>query len=372
MERYRTRLVEALREVATEAWAFDVLTCDGSAPWMRSLPSPFQSRLAGLKARWRDYPKLAAARPGSIHHVLDHSHAMLVGSLPPERTVVTCHDIIPLLAARGELDVPIKPWIRTTFAMRLKAMRSAAMVIADSEATRRDLVEKADFDPSKVTTVPLGIEPGFGPEPDTGLSREEEGRVLRRRWKMPEDAKIVLHVGTRNRYKNTPAVLRTFAAVAQEHEDVRLVRLGAGLFDDEGALASALGICDRLVLDGDVDEGTLRAAYRAADVFVFPSLYEGFGWPPLEAMASGTPVVASNAGSLPEVIGDAGFLHDPGDVDGMARTVSGLLSDPVKARLASDAGMRRAAQFSWRRCATRVLEVYEGVVARAEDGAASR
>jgi len=250
--------------------------------------------------------------------------------------------------------------------LRLDAMRRAAAVVAISEATRRDLIERADFDPNRVFVAHMGIEPGFGPDPPGDVSRATEARAMRRSWNIPEDARVVLHVGTRNRYKNTPTVLKTIACLMESRADVWLVRIGAPLFEDENDLAKQLGVADRMVLPGSVDEATLRATYRAADVLLFPSLYEGFGWPPVEAMACGTPAVVGDRGALPEVVGAAAAVVDSMDERALANAVHALLDDSELAASRSADGRIQAARFTWRACALKVLDVYEGVADRAE------
>jgi glycosyltransferase involved in cell wall biosynthesis len=285
----------------------------------------------------------------------------LAESLPGERSILTCHDIIPLLASRGILDVPITPWGRRTFLRRLDAMRRCARIVAVSECTRRDLIQHAGMAPDRITVVPNGLDTSFQPNPPGGQSRADEARRLRREWGLPDDARVVLHVGTRNRYKNTTAVIRAMAQVRSHRADTWLVRIGAPLFDDDALLVDTSGLADRYVHAGRVSDATLRAAYRAADVFVFPSLYEGFGWPPAEAMASGTPVVVSNAGSLPEVVGDAAPTVAPGDVDALAREVCVLLDDPDLRERRIRAGLEQAARFRWENTVDAYRTVYAEV-----------
>lgn len=361
MEIFRDRYTAALRERASGEWDIDELRCDGSAPWQALLPGKVRARVRGLHARWVAYPRLAQATKGDVYHILDHSHATLAESLPGDRTVLTCHDIIPLLASRGMLDVPITPWGRRTFLRRLDAMRRCSRIVAVSECTRRDLIQHAGMDPERVSVIANGLDSSFQPDPPAGQSRADEGRRLRREWGIPEDARVVLHVGTRNRYKNTTAVIRAMAQLRSVRSDTWLVRIGAPLFDDDAALVETSGLGDRFVHAGRVSDATLRAAYRAADVFVFPSLYEGFGWPPAEAMASGTPVVVSNGGSLPEVVGDAAPVLDPADTDGLAREVAALLDDSELREQRVRAGLAQAARFRWKTTVGAYHEIYRTI-----------
>jgi len=361
MEIFRDRFTRQLLQQVSDRWEIDELRCDGEAVWQALLPAKVRGRVRGLYARWMAYPRLAASTSADVYHILDHSHAMLADALPGNRTLVTCHDIIPLLASRGMLDVPVTPWGRRTFLRRLDAMRRCAKIAAVSECTKRDLVELAGMDPEKVTVVHNGLDASFQPEPIAPETRAEEAARLRREWGLPVDCRIVLHVGTRNRYKNFTTIVNALSDLRESHDDVWLVRIGAPLFDDDASLLVRKGLGDRFHHAGRVSDSTLRSAYRAADVFVFPSLYEGFGWPAAEAMASGTPVVVSNAGSLPEVVGDAAPKVEPLDADALAREVDRLLVDPALRAERARAGLSQASRFRWEHCVDRYLTVYESI-----------
>ena len=211
--------------------------------------------------------------------------------------------------------------------------------------------------------MPHGVERrpgGFWHEGPDG----ERQRLLASYGLKPKQ-RVVLHVCTRNRYKNSPVALKMLARLPA---DVVLLRVGSPLFDDEAQLARSLSVADRMIEAGRVpgDDG-LAAHYRAADVFVFPSLFEGFGWPPLEAMACGTPVVTSDAASLPEVVGEAGPQVDPYDDAALAEAVADLLDDPKSHRARRAAGLERAEAFSWQACARRTLAVYQSIVGGGPD-----
>ncbi len=361
MEVFRQRYTESLTSRLAGEWEIQELRCDGAAPWQSVLPGKVRDRLRGLHARWNAYPKLASSTEGDVYHILDHSHATLAESLPGSKTVLTCHDIIPLLASRGLLDVPVTPWGRRTFLRRLDAMRRCARIVAVSECTRRDLIGHAGFDPAQIVVIPNGLDTSFRPEPPGSESRVEEAIRLRREWGIPSEARVVLHVGTRNRYKNTTGVIRAMARLRSTRDDVWLVRIGAPLFDDDATLLETSGLGDRFVHAGRVSDATLRSAYRSADVFVFPSLYEGFGWPPAEAMASGTPVVVSNAGSLPEVVGAAAPTVEPADFEALAGEVALLLDDRDLHADRVRAGLAQVARFRWENTVDAYRAVYSEI-----------
>jgi glycosyltransferase involved in cell wall biosynthesis len=377
MNRYAADLYRALSHLPQSDWRFEKMEVHHVEAALRLLPGSEGEKMASRLGRFWRYPRAAAAAAkvepnNSVFHVLDHSHANLTGSLPHERTVLTCHDIIPYLAALGLIPVSVGRATRYTFPKRADAMRRCRFVIAVSESTKRDLIEHFHFDPERIIVVYSGRNPVFAPTPTDGRDPAEVTRGLRKAWGIPEDAKVILHVGTANRYKNTPALLRALQKLRAEPslgERVWLVRAGARFFEDEEALAQELGVADRLVQIGRVtDDAGLADVYRAADVFGFPSVYEGFGWPPLEAMACGTPVVASNIASLPEVVGDGGMTVGPQDIDALAGAFAQVLTDDALHADLRARALQHAAKFTWERCAENVLGVYH----RVWEGASTR
>lgn len=228
--------------------------------------------------------------------------------------------------------------------------RSARRIIADSRATARDLIEHFGVAPEKVRVAYLG-----GPEPrevapDPGLSA---------RYGLPP--RYFLFVGTLQPRKNLLRLLEAYARVCQaDRSPAGLVlagRPGVGSTDLRRR-ARELGILDRVVWLSYVPQEHLAALYAGAVALVFPSLYEGFGLPILEAMAWGTPAISSNSSSLPEVVGEAGLLVDPRDVAGWSMAMERLLADePLRERLIQ-AGRERAARFTWNRCAAEVEHTF--------------
>ncbi len=236
-------------------------------------------------------------------------------------------------------------------------MKRAAIVVADSIQTKRDLVGFMDIDPDKVTVIHPGLNQRFAPD-------EPRGAALRRRFGIGTGA-VMLQIG-RGFYKNLPGVLRVLRRLRKGGLDVRVARVGPALAGADRALAERLGVVDSVVELGMVPDADLPALYNAVDLLLFPSLYEGFGWPPLEAMASGTPVVCSRAGSLDEVVGDAALTADPEDVETLAWHAAAVLTDgglKTRARRAR-AGARRAASTGIG-TAERMVGVYRDVMARA-------
>lgn len=266
----------------------------------------------------------------------------------PRRSVVTVHDLGYLHWPEA---YPRKRWWYLHLSTLYNA-RAATLVLADSAATRDDLVRRYRVDPGKIRVVHLGCGPEYHP-----LAAEDMGRV-RARYGIRGD--YVLAVGTIQPRKNLARLVQAFRQVRAELGDgYQLVLAGqAGWRSEEVYLEAAL-LGDAVRFLGYVPAEHMPTLMGGAAVLAYPSLYEGFGLPALEAMACGTPVVASNASSLPEVVGDAGLLVPPTDVRALAQALVAVLSDEQLQAKLRRAGLARAQQFSWRRCAEATLAVLE-------------
>ena len=237
---------------------------------------------------------------------------------------------------------------------RLSVQR-AARVIAVSEATRQDVIRLYGARPDKVVTVPNGMSGGYLPLP------ADEVEAFRARQGLPE--RFILFVGTLQPRKNLETLLRAYAQVA----DVigwELVVVGATGWSYAPIFETArsLGLAERVRFAGYVAGEELPLWYNAAGMFVYPSLYEGFGLPLLEAMACGTPVIAADTSSLPEVVGDAGLLVDPRDVDALTQAIHSLAGSETRREELRLRGRQRASAYSWRRTAEETLAVYRDVM----------
>ena len=364
MNRFSVGLSDAIKQLNPPGWECDFARCSGVEPWMRILPKNYEARLGSLWGRWIKYPKVVRNLQSDVFHILDHSHAILADYLDANHTVVTCHDVIPLLASRKLIDVPYKPWVLATFQKRIESMRRAAHVVCDSDSTRNDLIKHAHFNPVHVSVVPLGIEPSFSPHPPLGVSVDDERLEFAKQFGLSPNRCTILQVGTKNRYKNTPTVLHVLREISKNKSDVCLLRVGAPFFEDELLLIEKLGIGDRIFHIGRVSEYDLRRAYRFASLLLFPSLYEGFGWPVLEAMASGCPVVVSNKASLPEVVRDPTLCFDPHDIGGLSDKICMILENESLRAEYVVAGLVNASKYSWEATAKETLIIYDKVLAR--------
>lgn len=256
------------------------------------------------------------------------------------RRVVTVHDMIPELMpeTRRRLD-----WLT----LKKRYVETADHVICVSEATKADLFRVYGNIKAPVSVVHHGVADRFHP----GAPRLDL---------LPD--RYLLFVGNRGHYKDADILFRACADVMSDHEDLHLLCVGgSGLSAEELTKLRALGIRDRVTQRFLPDE-LMVSAYAHAEVFVFPSRFEGFGLPALEAMATGTPVVLARATSLPEVGGDAARYFEPGDSSDLASELRFLLESPQERTRLSCLGLERAAQFTWPQAARRTAEVYRETV----------
>ena len=276
----------------------------------------------------------------------------------PAPLVVTVHDLTTLLVPeyrRGRRA-------RLYNALVSAAARGADHVLTDSEASRADILSHLGLAAPDVTVVYLGVGPEYTPPGSNSLV----DMAVRRKYDLPDF--YILYLGGYETHKNVVTLLHAYTFVAGAlGEEYPLLLAGrkpdsaSANFPDYDGLIERAGLSRFVRWIGYVDEADKPLLYRGAEAFVFPSRHEGFGLPPLEAMACGTPVVVSDCGSLPEVIGPAGFAIDPDDARSMAGAIIALVMDEHQAADLRRAGPQQAAQFTWERTARATLAVYKKV-----------
>lgn len=314
-----------------------------------------------LMNRLWDYPRqMRRIRTDfDLFHVIDHSYAQLVHQLPPARTVITCHDLdtfrcllTPMVERRGRA-------LRAVAKHALEGLRKAARVTCVSAATRDQLLEWELLQPERVRVIPNGVHPAYSPEPDPRADAEAE------RWlDQPRvDSLDLLHVGSTIQRKRVDVLLRVFGALRQEFPQARLVRVGGAFTIEQIKLIEHLKLADSILVLPFLEREVLASVYRRAALVLQPSEREGFGLPVIEAMACGTPVVASDLAVLREVGGDAVAYCAVADVNRWSELIGELLRERQKqpehwvAR--RTAGLAQAAKFSWAEYAKRMVSLYQ-------------
>ncbi len=282
-----------------------------------------------------------------------HSPHYTIPFAAPCATVVTFHDMTFFLY----------PEMHTTYKkvffkpMIYMSTRLADAIIADSETTRQDTLRLMDAAPDQVTAVPLGVSTDYAPLNDGAMRAD----LVARYHLTPQ---FILCVSVLEPRKNLVTLVRAYKQLVLRGIPHTLVITGrkGWQYEDLFRTVKELGLHDRVIFTGYVPETDLGLLYSAADVFVYPSIYEGFGLPVLEAMACGTPVVTSNISAMPEIVGDAGLLVDPRNVDALADAIQRIVTDRALHTALSALGLARSKFFSWERVARETLAVYERAV----------
>ncbi len=302
-------------------------------------------------------PRAAAALRADVIHV-PYWAPPLRASVP---IVVTIHDLAPLLLKeyRGG------PLARLYTGLVAAAARGASLILTDSDASRRDIIRRLRVPESRVRTIYLAADPKFSPRPNA-----VDRAAVRKKYNLPDD--YVLYLGGFDPRKNVEAALQVYtwgqAAIGYTHPLVvagRLPETRDGFFSDPREIARQIEVEDVVRCIGEVGEADIVALVQGATALLYPSRYEGFGLPALEALACGVPVVGSNAASIPEVVGDAGSLVDPDDARAMAGALIAVVTEPPLRQALSERALQQAAKFSWEKTARETIEAYEGAIASA-------
>jgi len=350
---YVLGLVEALLQLDREN-SYTLFYNDpshlGRFPKAREIVLPGKSPLARLRREHLLLPQ--ACRREGID--LLHCPKSAIPFRSPCPVVVTLHDLIPLrhpetekFAARlyWRLQIPI-------------AARRSDFIITDSEHARQEIMADFHVPGERIRAIMLGF------DPDMNRARDEaSARKVRDRYHLPDN--YILYVGTIQPRKNLATLIEAFHLLKREQGiSSKLVIVGrkGWLYDQLFSRINELGLEEEILFTGFVPDEELPFIYDRAAVFVYLSLFEGFGLPPLEAMACGVPVITSNTTSLPEVVGEAGITLPPTDVNRVCEALGQVLGDKALAASMRRKGLERARMFSWEAAARETLEVYETVL----------
>ena len=332
-------------------------------------PKPFFGKLhaaGNFVTKWLGYIDKFILFPRKLHtalreqptvvHICDHSNAMYGGWIRNAPVVVTCHDLLAVRGALGEeTNCPASITGRILQRWILRGLRQADEVVCDSLATETDarrLVSRGTT--PKIELVHLGLNYPFRKLPATEVSAR-----LSSIQNFDQHTPFVLHVGSNLHRKNREGVLR-IVALSKEKWDARIVFVGNALTPGLLSLAASLGISDRITQVPDAADELLEALYNRAVALLYPSRFEGFGWPVIEAQACGCPVICSNAGPLPEAAGDAGLYHDPDDEAGFVADLL-RLRDPAWRAIWSEKSLHNAQRFSTTRMVSQYIAIYRSL-----------
>lgn len=314
--------------------------------------------------RFRDYPRWMRSHREEfdLFHVIDHSYAQLLHELPPERTIVTCHDLDTFRCLLEPEREPRSKMFRAMTRRVLDGFRTAARVTCDSIATRDELLAHKLLPPERVRVVYNGVSSAFSTQPDAAADREAQ-RLL---GASPTDAIDILHVGSTIPRKRIDVLLRIFAALRRRIPQARLVRAGGAFTRDQLKLLEKLGLEQAVVILPHLSDDVLAAVYRRAALLMQPSEREGFGLPVVEAMACGAVVVASELPVLREVGGEAAIYCPVADVEAWTEAAVELLrerdEEPERWASRRQAGLAQSALFSWAEYARRMVALYQELI----------
>jgi glycosyltransferase involved in cell wall biosynthesis len=343
-------LFYADRDLPSDHWGRrDLLALQREFPQVRTVPIPLTERW--LTIMWQrarlPLPLERWTGPVDLVHAPDFV-------LPPVRSapaLLTVHD----LTFRVHPETAHANLRRYLDRAVPRSLRRATHLLADSLSTKRDLERLMGVDERKITVLYPGIGAQF-----RRVTDEAQLAFVRSRFNLP--AQFLIHIGTVEPRKNLDRLMTAFESVRRDHAGLELVLGGKPGWLSDPIVARAQQTAGVRLL-GPVADADLPALYSLATACVYPSLYEGFGFPPLEALACGTPALVANTSSLPEVVGDLGVLIDPLDIDGLAQGIVRVINDPQVRQAARERGPQQAARFTWERAGAELLALYRRIAA---------
>ncbi len=321
------------------------------------------ARIGGLRiqdyvGRFWSFPKQLRFLRANVFHIVDHANTYLIRVIDPERTVITCHDLMLIKLAAGEIPWHGRqPWTASRiFRWSVSYLPRAGAVLCVSEATKRDIIRLVGCVPERLHLVYPGLDEMFRRIFDVDAIAQARMR-FGITWPI-----TILHVGANLFYKNLDGVIEALAILASRwHDKVHFVKVGMDFTSAQRKLIRRRGLGRNVHFLGQISPKDLVLLYNISDILLYPSLYEGFGLPPIEAMACGTPVVCSDRGSLKEVVGDAAVIVDPEDPKAIAEGVERVLTDAELRQTLVARGIERAKGFKWATTAEKVMKIYHEI-----------
>jgi len=352
--RYTRNIVNALAKLDAENYYTLVVSKDSPLEKLPPFPKNFQVKVLPFSERrltilWHrlNLPLWVDRWAGGFD--LFHSPDFVLPPLANTPGLLTVHDLSFMKHPDGALP-KLRDWLLKVVP---KSVQCAAHILADSESTKTDLQDLLNVPAEKISVVGAGVDARFKPVTDTAILE-----LVMEKYHLPKN--FVLGLGTLEPRKNFTGLIAAFNQIADDEPDLHLVIAGGKgwLYEPIFAAAKTSPARERIHLIGFVADEDLPALYTLADIFAYPSFYEGFGIPILEAMACGTPIITADNSSLPEVLGDVGLLVDADDIETLGQTIQLMHgTDHFRVRCVPE-GIKRAAQFTWERAAQNLLDVY--------------
>lgn len=315
--------------------------------------------LAGLDplTATTNYPFYLKPKPREgIWHFTSQTLALILNFTRPSESIVTVHDIIPFITRHDKEISLFNRFEKFLDYLSMQGLKKAKRIITDSEYSKKTLIKYRDYPGERIDVIYLGID-------HDKFKVIKNSRKKLEKYGIENECTSVLYVGSEMPRKNLQTLIKAFYKLKKKISNARLIKVGEHQAPEARErlkiLITELGLQNDVVFTGYVSEEDLPLFYNAADLFVQPSLYEGFGLPILEAMACGTPVVSSNATSLPEVVWDAGIMVDPKDADGFVKAMYEVLTNDGLRENIIKKGLERAKMFTWKKTAEETLKVYE-------------
>ncbi len=288
-------------------------------------------------------------KEGNIKHITSQELAFLLNSVKLEKCIVTCYDLIPWVYNNE---------ISGIWKENMKGLKKADIIITISKFSRDEIVKYLNYPEDRIEIV--------YPAVDHAVYYEKRDKSILRKYNIKNTDKIVLYVGSETPRQNVEVLIEAFSTLKNKIPNIKLIKVGES--QSYGArrkiltLIRDLDLEDDVIFPGYVPEEELPLWYNAADVLVYPCDYAGFGLPPLEAMACGTPVITSNTSSLPEVVGEAGIMIDPKDSELMADKMHEILKNKTLWNEMKNRGLKRSKMFQWDDAADKTYQIYESIM----------
>ena len=297
------------------------------------------------KRRYSNLVK-SKVKNGNVKHIVYQNLAYLLNLVDLEKTIVTCHDLIPWVYEKDR-----SPFWKAN----INGLKKADRIITVSSFSKNEIINHLKYPADKIHVIPNAV--------DHSIYYKNPDKTILNRLNIARDDPIILYVGSEEPRQNVDKLIKAFAKLKNKIPNAKIIKIGdsnlLGTREKLFKLINELNLQKDVIFAGSVPEKELPQWYNAADLLVYPCDYAGFGLPPLEAMACGTPVITSNTTSLPEVVGDAGIMIDPADINKLSQEIYSVLTDKDLQKDMSKKGLKRASRFNWDKSASETLEIYE-------------